>query len=100
MICPGITAGDSRGRPAACGFSSTCLLFLLKLSVFGFGFFQDGSLRISVFPEREKALIGGNRPGAGFIGICFLRGSSSRALARAAPRCANAPVQQFQIRPP
>jgi hypothetical protein len=43
----------------------------LQLSVFRFGFLQDGNVRVGVFPQREEIFVGGQRSGAD--GICATR---------------------------
>ena len=72
---------------------------LLQFRVLRLGFFQDGNVGIGVFPERKKLLISGERPTAGQIGIRPCEVLACKALARATPRCASAPVQQFQTMP-
>jgi hypothetical protein len=42
---------------------------LLQLRVLRFGFFQDGDVRVGVFPEREEFFVGVERPDASGIGI-------------------------------
>src|ERR1700693_5314708 len=39
--------------------------YLLQLGVFRFGFFQDGNIRVGLFPECEEILVGG--AGAGIV---------------------------------
>ena len=46
---------------------------LLQFRVFGFGLFQDGHVRVGVFPQREKILVGGAGFGAGGVGLGALR---------------------------
>jgi len=74
----------------------------LQLRVLRLGFVQDGDVGVGVgvFPEREEVLVGGERPDAGGVGIRPCEVFDCKALARATPRCANAPVQQFQTMPP
>jgi len=72
----------------------------LQLRVLRLGFLQDGDVGVGVFPEGEEIFVGGERPNAGRIGIrapCEV--FDCKAFARAIPRCANAPVQQFQTMP-
>jgi hypothetical protein len=47
---------------------------LLQLGVFGLGFFQDGDVRVGVFPEREDIFVGGERPHSGRVGVRAFRG--------------------------
>jgi hypothetical protein len=35
---------------------------LLQLRVLRFGFLQDGNVGVSVFPQRERIFVGGERP--------------------------------------
>jgi hypothetical protein len=81
------------------GAISQDILLPLQLSVLRFGFFQDGDVGVCVFPESEEIFVGGERSDAGRIGIRSLRVLDCKALARATPRCASAPVQQFQTMP-
>jgi hypothetical protein len=60
---------------------------------------QDGKLGIGVFPKGKEILIGGERQDAGVIGIRSCEVFDCKALVRAVPKCANAPVQQFQTMP-
>jgi hypothetical protein len=60
---------------------------------------QDGDVGVGIFPEGEEILVGGERPDAGGVGIRSLEVLDCKALARATPRCANDPVQQFQTMP-
>jgi hypothetical protein len=50
--------------------------------------------RVGIFTEREEILIRRDRPNAGCNGIRCLRGSRCKALAQAAPFCANALVHR------
>lgn len=54
--------------------------FLLQLRVFRFGFLQDGHIEVGVFPQREKILVGDERPDAGGVGIRALRGSRLQGI--------------------
>ena len=47
----------------------------LQLRILRLGLLQDGDVGVGVFPEREEIFVGGERPDAGGIGICSLRGS-------------------------
>ena len=38
---------------------------LREFGVLGFGFFQDGDIRVGIFPQREEILVGG--AGAGVV---------------------------------
>ena len=58
----------------ACGQVSQCM-GSLQLGVLRLGLLQDGDVGVGVFPEREKILVGGERPDAGGIGIRSLRRS-------------------------
>jgi hypothetical protein len=42
---------------------------LLQRRILRPGCFEDGEIRIGIFPEREELLIGGDRPSTGSIGI-------------------------------
>ena len=55
--------------------------------------------RIGVLPERKKVFVGGERPDPGSSASAPFEVLDCKALARATPRCANAPVQQFQTMP-
>ena len=48
---------------------------LLKLRVLRFGFFQDGDVRVGVFPEGKKIFVSRERPTAGGISIRTMRAS-------------------------
>src|ERR1700691_5931494 len=48
---------------------------LLQLRVLSFGLLQNGDVGVGVFPEGKKIFVGGERPDAGSVGICPLRGS-------------------------
>ena len=48
---------------------------LLQLCVLCLGFFQDGDVGVGILPESEKIFVGGERPGAGGVGIRSLRSS-------------------------
>jgi hypothetical protein len=58
---------------------------------------KDGTLGIGVFLEGEEIFVDGERQDA--IGIRFCEVFECKALVRAAPRYANALVQQFQTMP-
>src|SRR5271168_1170827 len=53
---------------------------LLQSCVLRLGFFQDGDVGVGVFPEGEEIFVGGQRPDAGGIGICSLRGSRLQGI--------------------
>jgi hypothetical protein len=53
---------------------------------------------VGVFPEREEVFVGGESTNASGIGIRSLEVLACRALPRATPRWANAPVQQFELK--
>ncbi len=53
---------------------------LLQLGVLSFGFFQDGDVGISIFPEGEEIFVGSKRPDPGGIGIRDLRGSRLQSV--------------------
>lgn len=53
---------------------------LLQLRVPHLGFFQDGDIRVGVFPKGEEVFISSERPYAGGIGIRALRGSSLQSV--------------------
>ena len=72
---------------------------LPQLGIFGLGGDEDGNVRVGVLPEREKIFVSGERPNAGGVGIRPCEVFASKALAHATPKCANAPVQQFQTMP-
>src|ERR1700733_6163056 len=72
---------------------------LLQLRVLRFGLLQDRNVRVGVFPEDEQIFVGCERrthaasvSAPGEVLAC-------KALARATPRYAKAPVQQFQTIP-
>jgi hypothetical protein len=69
----------------------------LQLRVLHLGFFQDGD--VGVFPDCEKVFVTGKSPDASSISIAPFTFFDSKALARATPRYANVPVQQFQTMP-
>jgi hypothetical protein len=67
----------------------------LQLRVLRFGLCQDGDVPVGVFPVSEEIFVGGaDASGVGIRAVCTF---ACKAFARAAPRCANAPVQQFQM---
>ena len=88
------TATGSRSLDA--GSSS---VQLLQLRVLRFGLLQDGDIGVGVFPEGEEIFVGGECPDTGGIGISPDEFFACSALARATPRCAKAPVQQFPTMP-
>ncbi len=53
---------------------------LLQLRVLCLGFFQDGDVGVGIFPESEEIFVGGERPGAGRVGIRSLRGSRLQGI--------------------
>src|SRR5579864_8766762 len=53
---------------------------LLQLRVFRFGFLQDGDVGVSVFPQREKIFVSGERSDAGGVGVCALRSSRLQSV--------------------
>jgi hypothetical protein len=53
---------------------------LLQLGVLRLGFFQDGDVRVGVFPEGEEIFIGRERSDAGGIGIRALRSSRLQGI--------------------
>lgn len=56
------------------------VMTLLQLHVLGFGFLQDGDVRIGVVPEGEEVFVGGERSNAGSIGICAQRSSRLQGI--------------------
>src|SRR5580658_960973 len=78
------------GRPAICllrrGRLSTTIgscFFVsasLQLRVLRLSLLQDGDIGIGIFPEGEEIFVGGERPGAGEVGICSLRGSCLQGI--------------------
>jgi len=69
--CTGIPCGTRRIATAVTKSGRVSL----QLRVLGFCLLQDGDVGISVFPEGEEVLVGGERPVAGDIGIRALRSS-------------------------
>ncbi len=71
----------------------------MRLPVFRFGFFKDGDVGVGVFPEAEEIFVRSEHPDAGGIGIRTLQSSRLQSIGTSQPRCAKAPVQQFQTMP-
>jgi hypothetical protein len=72
---------------------------LLQLRVLALCFFQDRDVGVGVFPEREENFVGGEPRTRAAAASALCEVLDSKALARATPRCANAPVQQFHTMP-
>ncbi len=70
----------------------------LQLRILRPSLLQNRNIRISILPKRKKILVSGERPSRRSASAPdeFL---ACNAFARATPRCASAPVQQFQTMP-
>ena len=53
--CPHVAGGGSLARA---GTLVPTLPLLRELGVLGFGFFQDGDVRVGIFPQCEEILVG------------------------------------------
>jgi hypothetical protein len=74
-------------------------LFLLHLRLLHLGLIQDGNVGVGVFPKGKEVFVSGERPDGCGIGTAPCEVLDCKAFARATPKCANAPVQQFQTMP-
>ncbi len=72
-------------RPSMCAWSETALV---ELSVFGLGLFEDGDVRVGVFPEGEEILVGGAGFGKGGIGVHGLCRGDARSCGTQTEVCA------------
>ncbi len=54
---PGRLSPPVAGATAARASALAPTLLLLQFGVLGFGFFQDGNIRVGIFPQREEVLI-------------------------------------------